>query len=95
MLRPNKRFHATKQQLRVTSCTAILLRCRIGHGSPLPIEFPGLGLFTHGYILTEIGRAVGLHDATISHIIMALEKTLSSEMGPRSGRKQHRMSSLL
>ena len=62
---------------------------------PLRIEFLDLGLFTHGYILTEIGRAVGLHDATISHIIMALEKTLSSEMGPRSGRKQHRMSSLL
>jgi hypothetical protein len=26
-------------------CTVILLRCRIGLGSPLRIEFPGLGLF--------------------------------------------------
>jgi len=30
---------------------------------------------THGYRLTEIGQAVGLHDATISRIITALEKT--------------------
>ena len=30
---------------------------------------------THGYTLTEIGQAVGLHDATISRIITAMEKT--------------------
>jgi DNA-binding MarR family transcriptional regulator len=30
---------------------------------------------THDYTLTEIGRAVGLHYATISRIITALEKT--------------------
>ena len=29
---------------------------------------------THGYTLTEIGQAVGLHDATISRIITAMEK---------------------
>jgi hypothetical protein len=29
----------------------------------------------HGYRLTEIGQAVGLHDATISRIITTLEKT--------------------
>jgi DNA-binding MarR family transcriptional regulator len=29
----------------------------------------------HGYTLTEIGCAVGLHYATISRIITALEKT--------------------
>ena len=35
---------------------------------------------THGYTLTEIGRAVGLHYATISRIITALEKTSSCKM---------------
>jgi hypothetical protein len=35
---------------------------------------------THGYTLTEIGRAVGLHYATISRIITALEKTSSYKM---------------
>lgn len=30
---------------------------------------------THGYTLTEIGQAVGLHYATISRIITAMEKT--------------------
>jgi DNA-binding IclR family transcriptional regulator len=67
----------------------------LNYGSPLPIEFPGLGFLTHRYTLTEISRAVGLHDATVSRIIMALEKTFSSKMGPRSGRKQLRMFSLL
>jgi len=35
---------------------------------------------THGYTLTEIGWAVGLHYATISRIITALEKTSSNKM---------------
>jgi len=30
---------------------------------------------THGYTLIEIGQAAGLHDATISRIITAMEKT--------------------
>ena len=30
---------------------------------------------THGYMLIEIGRTFDLHDATISRIIMALEKS--------------------
>ena len=42
---------------------------------------------THGYTLTEISRAVGLHYATISRIITALEKTskytMHSERGDR------------
>ena len=29
----------------------------------------------HGYTLTEIGRAVGVHYATVSRIIPAMEKT--------------------
>ena len=38
-----------------------------------PLNFPTYASFTHGYKLTEISRAVGLHDATISHIINAME----------------------
>lgn len=29
----------------------------------------------HGYTITEIGRAVGVHYATVSRIIPAMEKT--------------------
>jgi DNA-binding MarR family transcriptional regulator len=29
----------------------------------------------HGYTLSEIGRVIGLHYATISRLIKALEKT--------------------
>jgi putative transposase len=37
---------------------------------------------THGYTLAGIGQAVGLHYATISRIITALEKTSACKMGP-------------
>jgi len=37
---------------------------------------------TQGYTLAEIGQAVGLHYATISRIITALEKTSACKMGP-------------
>ena len=40
---------------------------------------------TQGYTLTEIGRAVGLHYATISCIITALEKTSENTMHSERG----------
>jgi hypothetical protein len=35
---------------------------------------------THGYTLTEIGQAAGLHYATISRIITVMEKTSQCKM---------------